>query len=192
MSDSEAAIVLIVDDEKDVLEVFRRWLEEEYEVHTATDGAEALAHLEENDVDVVLLDRRMPGLTGDEVLERINELGLDCKVAMVTAVEPDLDIIQMGFDAYVVKPPSYEGLRNTIEDLLERRQYSEHRQEYWSLLSKRAVLESEASATELAQSEEYQELLKRIEMLAIKLGEARDHMGDDVTFLSTIQDIEGG
>lgn len=190
MTDASPATVLIVDDEKNVLEVFKRWLEDDYEVYTAVDGDTALQLLAEDGIDVVLLDRRMPGISGDEVLERINELDLECKVAMVTAVEPDLDIIEMGFDSYVVKPPTFEGLHQTIENLLERRSHSDRRQEYWSLLSKRNALQSELSQTDLEESEEYTELVARIETLSDELGEARERMGEDTEFVSTMRDIE--
>jgi len=55
-------------------------------------------------VDVVLLDRMMPGMSGQEVLAAIRERGLDCRVAMVTAVDADFDVIEMGFDEYLGKP----------------------------------------------------------------------------------------
>lgn len=192
MTESNSATVLIVDDEGDVLEVFRRWLEEDYDVYTANNGNEALELLESNGIDVVLLDRRMPGISGDEVLERINELDMDCKVAMVTAVEPDLDIIAMGFDSYVVKPPTYEGLHNTIENLLARREHSDLRQEYWSLLSKRHTLREEMSTAELEDNDEYAELEDRIDALAKALGEGHDRMAEDTEFISAMRDIEGG
>lgn len=192
MTESNSATVLIVDDEGDVLEVFRRWLEEDYDVYTANNGNEALDLLESNGIDVVLLDRRMPGISGDEVLERIIEFDMDCKVAMVTAVEPDLDIIAMGFDSYVVKPPTYEGLHSTIENLLDRREHSDRRQEYWSLLSKRHTLREEMSTAELEDNDEYTELESRIESLAEDLGEEHDRMAEDSEFISAMRDIEGG
>lgn len=191
MTETTSATILIVDDEKDVLETFARWLEDDYEVLTANDGSEALDILEANGIDIVLLDRRMPGLSGDEVLERIIELDLDCQVAMVTAVEPDLDIIGMGFDSYVVKPPTYEEFHETIENLLSRREHSDKRQEYWSLLSKRNALEEEVVRDQLEESEEYRALLQRIDELRDELAEARDRMAEDTEFVSIMRKIEG-
>ncbi len=192
MSDSDLPAVLIVDDEPSILEVFEHWLEDDYEVYTALGGEDAMALLETEDIDVVLLDRRMPGFSGDEVLKLIKELGHECQVAMVTAVEPNLDIIEMGFDAYIVKPPTYDGLKATIENLLDRREYPGHRREYWSLLSKRFVLEEQLTRTELENSEEYHALLDRIEALETLLGQAKERMAEDTDFISTIRDIERG
>jgi CheY-like chemotaxis protein len=62
--------VLIVDDESEVADVYALRLREEYETRTAYGGEEALDTID-SDMDVVLLDRRMPDLSGDEVLERI-------------------------------------------------------------------------------------------------------------------------
>lgn len=191
MTESTSVSILLVDDEPDVLKTFERWLEDEYEVFTAIDGNEALEILESNGIDIVLLDRRMPGLSGDEVLERITTLDLDCQVAMVTAVEPGLDIVEMGFDEYVVKPPTYDEFHDTIENLLERRDHSETRQEFWSLLSKRNTLEHEIDSAQLDDSEEYNTLLQRIEDLKDELAAAEDRMGEDTAFVSAMREIEG-
>lgn len=190
MTDSEQATVLVVDDDKRVTELFGRWLEDDYDVYKALDGTEALRILEDEHIDVVLLDRRMPGLSGDDVLETMTDQGMDCQIAMVTAVEPDVDIVEMGFDDYVVKPPSREELNRTVQSLLERRKYPERRQEYWSLLSKRAVLERQMSDSELAESDEYAELQSQIDRVEDELEAGHERMADDVEFLSTIRDIE--
>ncbi|MFB6373664.1 MAG: tetratricopeptide repeat protein, partial [Bradymonadaceae bacterium] len=58
--------------------------------------------------------------TPDRVLEEVRERGLDTRVAMVTAVDPDLDILKLDFDEYVTKPLSEEDLQETVEQLLTR------------------------------------------------------------------------
>ncbi|MFA9518634.1 response regulator [Halopenitus sp. H-Gu1] len=192
MTDSTTTSVLIVDDEESVVQLFRQWLKDDYDVHTALNGDEALEILEGDPIDVVLLDRRMPGLSGDEVLETINEEGMDCKVAMVTAVDPGLEVIEMGFDDYVVKPPSREELHQTIENLLERGEHSERQQEYWSLLSKREVLRDKMSESELEESDEYAELKTQIAELRDEIEATQERMGEDVEFLTTLRHIENG
>lgn len=92
-SDDEALldrdpVVLVVDDEEDLANLYSQWLSDDYAVRTAYNGEQALERLDET-VDVVLLDRRMPGLSGDDALNRIREREYDCRVAMVTAVDPD-------------------------------------------------------------------------------------------------------
>jgi DNA-binding response OmpR family regulator len=166
--EESAPTVLIVDDEVNITELFSAWLEDSYDVRTATGGEEALEKLTE-DVDVVLLDRRMPGLSGDEVLEVIREETPDCRVAMVTAVEPDFDVIEMGFDDYLTKPINREDLEGVIETLLERQEYDERMQEYFALTSKKATLEAAKPTSELEASEEYQTLVSEVEALESEL-----------------------
>ncbi len=88
MSD-DLPLVLVVEDEPDLADLYATWLRGEYRVRVAYGGREALEKLDD-EVEVVLLDRRMPDLSGDEALKEIRERGFDCRVAMVTAVEPDL------------------------------------------------------------------------------------------------------
>ena len=109
MPEDDAAVVLVVDDEEEVAEVFSLWLRDVYETRVATGGEAALEAVD--GVDLVLLDRRMPDLSGDETLARMRERGYDGPVAMVTAVDPDFDIVEMAFDDYLVKPISKEELQ---------------------------------------------------------------------------------
>lgn len=183
--------VLVVEDEKDVADMFRRWLEEDYTVSVALSGSEALETLEQDDIDIVLLDRLMPGLSGDEVLERIEEKGYECRVAMVTAVEPDFDIVEMGFDEYITKPSSPEELKTTVEVLLERRKRSRQLQEYASLRVKQAALGLEKGEKELEESEEYETLISRIEKLENSLEELNEDMTES-DFLTAVRDIDNG
>lgn len=149
--------VLVVEDETELAELFAEWLAEEYEVDVATDGETAL-DLVDGDTDVVLLDRLMPGISGDEVLETIRERGFDCRVAMVTAVEPNFDVLDMGFDDYVVKPVFREDIRRLVSGLRERDEYDRHLSELFSLASKLAALESHKQRDELTENEGYRRL----------------------------------
>ena len=160
--------VLIVDDKRDVADTYAIWLRDEYEVRTAYSGAEALEQLDAA-VDVVLLDRRMPDLHGDEVLERIRDRDLDCRVAMVTAVEPDFDIIGMGFDTYLVKPVFGDELLETIDHLLARTEYESDVREYFALASKKSILEAEKTRAELEASDEYAALMERLSDIRAEL-----------------------
>ncbi|MFB6163446.1 MAG: response regulator transcription factor, partial [Halococcoides sp.] len=97
MSIATQASVLVVEDERSTAEAYARVLDDEYAVEVATTGEHALELLDES-TDVVLLDRRMPGLSGAEVLAEIAERSVDCRVAMVTAVEPGFDSPLHGFE----------------------------------------------------------------------------------------------
>ena len=188
MSDSDRPVILIVEDEPDVAETYRLWLREDYEVEMAHDGDEGLSKLDPS-VDVVLLDRMMPGLSGDEVLEQIRERDLGCRVSMVTAVEPDFDILEMGFDAYLSKPIRSEELHETVENLLDRSSYDALLQEYYSLVEKRATLEATKSKAELAESEEYDELKDEIAKLEDDLSDSLGGIEDDADFIATLRGL---
>jgi response regulator RpfG family c-di-GMP phosphodiesterase len=178
--------VLVVDDEPNVAEGYALWLEDDYDVRVATGGEEALETL--SDADAVLLDRRMPGMSGDEVLERIHEGDYDCRVAMVTAVDPDFDIIDMPFDAYLTKPVEREDLRATVDQLLTLSEYDETVQEQFRLAEKRATLEMKKPRSELEESAEYKALTERLEELEETTTDIVESM-DHETFSSTVRDL---
>jgi DNA-binding response OmpR family regulator len=188
MTGSETPVVLIVEDEPDVAETYNLWLADDYAVRMAGSGDEGLAELDD-EVDVVLLDRMMPGLSGDEVLARIRERELDCRVAMVTAVEPDFDILEMGFDAYLCKPIRSQQLHETVENLLERSAYDDMLQEYYSLVEKQATLEATKSSAELADNEEYLGLRERVDELQEGLSDTLGGIDDDEDFIATLRGL---
>jgi DNA-binding response OmpR family regulator len=180
MSD-DTPLVLVVEDERDLAELYRAWLAESYRVRTARDGQAALDELDD-EVAVVLLDRRMPDLSGDEVLDRIRERGFDCRVAMVTAVEPDTDIVDMAFDDYLVKPVSKEELVRMVENLRIRDAYGDGVKRLFSLASKKALLESEKDRNALDASTEYRQL-------CANLTDLRDELDDKLAQLSESNDL---
>ena len=180
--EDDATGVLVVDDEQRLADLFGTWLRADWEVSVAYDGESALEALDD-DVEVILLDRRMPGLSGDEVLEEVRDRDADVRVVMVTAVDPDFDIVDMGFDDYVVKPVSKDDLLEVVERMESRSAYDRSVQRYYSLASKKALLESEKPASELEGSGEYQDLVAEFEDL-------RDEADAAVDELSTKDDFE--
>ncbi|PSP85673.1 DNA-binding protein [Halobacteriales archaeon QS_1_68_17] len=170
MTVGEPATVLIVDDEPNVADAYAAQLRGEYDVSVAYSGEGALDELDER-VDIVLLDRRMPGLSGDEVLRRVREEDIDCRVAMVTAVNPDFDIIDMPFDDYISKPVTQDDLLGIIDRLLTCAAYERQLQEYYALSSKHATLVANKTEAELAQSDEFAELERRRVALRERLDE---------------------
>ncbi|SFR45751.1 Response regulator receiver domain-containing protein [Halogeometricum rufum] len=185
---ADQPLVLIVEDEPDLADLYATWLRENCTVRVAYGGHEALDELDE-DVDVVLLDRRMPDLSGDEALAEIRNRGFDCRVAMVTAVEPDFDIVAMGFDDYLVKPVSKEALEETVDNLLRRNTYNDGVQELFSLASKKALLESEKEATALEENEEYQELDTRLTELREDLDETLQQFDEERDIAAVYRDL---
>jgi DNA-binding response OmpR family regulator len=188
MSEGDAAVVLVVDDEEEVAEVFSLWLQDVYETRVATGGEAALEAID--GVDLVLLDRRMPDLSGDETLERMRERGYDGPVAMVTAVDPDFDIVEMAFDDYLVKPISKEELHETAERLLSVQNYDSRTQDQFALARKLAALEVEKDEAELEASEEYAELRRQFEEAQGALDDAFADM-DEQARTALLEDLEG-
>ncbi len=100
--------MLIVDDERDICELLKDFFQEKgFAVLSAFSGEEAIAKLDEQEADVMLLDILLPGLSGIEVLKRIKEHHPKVRVIMVTAidqVELRCQAQQYGAVAYVTKP----------------------------------------------------------------------------------------
>ncbi|MDR9381426.1 MAG: HalX domain-containing protein [Natronomonas sp.] len=180
--------ILVVEDEQALIELYVRWLDHEYTVLTAGGGEEALETFD-SEVDVVLLDRLMPGMSGDEVLGEIRSRASTCKVAMVTAVEPDFDVITMGFDDYLTKPVEREELLDTIQRLLSRSQFDEIEQELYALSSKQAALRASKPKEELEDNDEFGQLQERIRELRDDLDTTLPEMNDD-EFVAMVRDIE--
>lgn len=156
--------VLIVDDEPDITETYSEFLSESYTVDVAHSGEAALESLTPA-VDVVLLDRRMPGMSGDDVLEEIRRSDYDCRVVMITAVDPEVDIIGMEFDEYLVKPVTDDQLHDVVERMLAREAVDEQIQRMIEVASKLATIESKLEYEQLENSEKYTRLREEFESL---------------------------
>jgi len=170
--------VLVVEDEPDIASLYAGFLEERYAVTVAETAAEAIEQVGAT-VDVVLLDRRLPDGSGDEVLEHIRQAEYDCRVAMVTAVEPDFDIIDMGFDLYLTKPVSRTKLLAAIDTLLTRSEYDDLLQEAAALASKRAVLNSQKPAAQREENDSYADLVSRLEDLDTDIDDLGESLSSD-------------
>lgn len=179
--------VLIVEDERDLADLYSTYLESEYQVTTAHSGEQALEVLD-MDPDVILLDRRMPGMSGDELLDVIQESVEDTRIGMVTAVDPDFDILDMGIDEYLVKPIEEDDLHRIVERLVDKRELDDKRLELSFKRVRRNVLEVEKSPTELSESEVYQSLEKDINQLE----EEVDSTEGDLDIQDNLTDISSG
>lgn len=177
MGEHEAATILIVDDEPGLADGHAARLEQ-HDVRTAYDGDEALEVLDD-DVDIVFLDRRMPGLSGDEVLEEARKREFNCRIVMLTGIEPSVDIVSMGFDEYLQKPVDRLELENAIERMLRRSTYDAKLQEYFSLSAKRATLETEHPDEDLTGVDEYERLCRRLEAIENELDETLAELPDN-------------
>jgi DNA-binding response OmpR family regulator len=177
MTRVDEGTVLVVDDEPQLAELYSMQLAEEYEVRTATGGPEALDLVDE-EVDVALLDRRMPRMSGDELLDKLRERGIEAKVAMLTAVDPDVDIVDMPFDDYRTKPVAAAELRGLVRTLLLRASYDERSQEFFQLASKKAALETAGKED----TEEYRQLSERMAAVREEIDATLDQVDTEAAF----------
>lgn len=164
----ETKSILVVEDEESVAALYTQILSDDYDVEVANNGGEALMKFGDH-TDVVLLDRRLPGTSGDEILEQLKSKDNDCHIAMVSSIEPDFDVIEMGFDDYLVKPVENTELERTVERLLTLDEYQELYQELSAKLVKKNIVEVEKADAQLDESDEYQALLDRIDELESQL-----------------------
>jgi two-component system response regulator ResD len=116
--------VLVVDDEPAIVTVVRERLEREgFAVRAVASGEEALAHIEADPADLVVLDLMLPGIDGFEVLRRLRTEGHAVPVIVLTARDEDVDKIvglELGADDYLVKPFNPRELSARIRALLRR------------------------------------------------------------------------
>ncbi|WP_436924133.1 response regulator transcription factor [Halosimplex amylolyticum] len=161
--------VLVVDDNRVIADTYAQFLAEDYEVRAVTSGSVALEALGPS-TEVVVLDRRMPGLSGDEVLTRIAERAHECRVVVVTAVEPDVDVVDLPFDGYLVKPVGRDELVAAVDEMHRRADYDDALRQFLALASKKATLEVRADEEELAESDAYARIEERLEAKREALG----------------------
>ena len=116
--------VLVVEDHEELAATIARVLRREgMAVDVILDGRQALAQAEINSYDVVVLDRDLPGLHGDDVCRSLVADGSECRVLMLTAagtVEERVDGLGLGADDYLPKPFAFAELIARIRALCRR------------------------------------------------------------------------
>ncbi len=117
--------ILIVDDEKIVRESLFHWFEEEgYIVDTAEDGEAAIKKYEQNKFDLLLVDMKMPGMSGIELLNKIKAFDKDSVIILITAfasVPTAIAALKNGAYDYVTKPVDPDELAHLVKNALEQR-----------------------------------------------------------------------
>jgi DNA-binding response OmpR family regulator len=110
--------ILVVDDELEVCDLLKEFLSARgYEIHIATDGLSALEKLKAVSPHLVLLDMRMPGMDGIEVLKEMKKIEPSVPVIMVTAVTEEDEAkstFQFGAFDYITKPVNLDYLENVV------------------------------------------------------------------------------
>jgi len=113
--------VLIVEDEAIVRDALKDWLKDIYQVATAETGEEALELIKERDFDILIVDLRLPGKSGLQVLREAKEIKPHTKCIVITAypsVELAVEAMKLGAVDYLIKPVSPAGLEELIRGTL--------------------------------------------------------------------------
>jgi len=118
------ALVLVVDDEQDIRDASERILSRAgYQVQKASRGDEALDIVNKNGVDIVLLDLKMPGMDGLDVLARIRKLNTEIQVIVITGyatVETAIEAMKQGAYDFIPKPFEPDQLRIVVNRAWEK------------------------------------------------------------------------
>ena len=110
--------ILIVDDEKEIVELLKdRVIAKGHSVNTAYDGKEAMELIKSNSYDLIFLDHNMPGLTGLELLRYVKQNNLKPKIAIITAYEEidEFFMKRLGADEYLTKPVKMKDIDDIID-----------------------------------------------------------------------------
>ena len=162
--------LLIVDDEDGPRQSLRVIFKDEYDLLMAEDGPTAIKLAQENDIDVAVLDIRMAGMSGIEVLERLKYVKPDIEAIMMTAFETTDTIrqaLRLRACDYINKPFDLATMRSAVSQAMQRR-----------------TLESEIHSS----AEKVQELLNELQNQRVEEQIARTR-GD--IYASIIHDING-
>lgn len=171
--------VLVADDERLMADAYAQWLEDAYPTRVAYGGDEAVELFDET-VDVAVLDRRMPDRSGDDVAAMIREQAADCGVGMVSASEPGLDVVDVAYDQYLVKPVTDpDALRGLVETLHRRVSYGPKTRRLLALASKKEDIEARVSTGELERSSEYADMIDELETLQSEVAGACETLADE-------------
>ncbi len=123
--DAEQARILLVDDEPRLLASLHDLLDHRgYQLVTATNGGEAVAQLSKLRFDLVLLDLRLPDMSGHQIMDFINGRGIDANVIMMSGdvgIDSAIGALKRGAYDYLRKPYSHEELLKTVANALQQR-----------------------------------------------------------------------
>jgi DNA-binding response OmpR family regulator len=127
----ERKSILIVDDEKNIRLTLSQALQVlQVETDTATNGEEALAKLKEKEFGLILLDLKMPGMDGMEVLRQVSEIRPDIRIIIITAygtVESAVEAMKLGAADFIQKPFATEEIRELVSRVIDREKLDEQK-----------------------------------------------------------------
>jgi signal transduction histidine kinase len=209
MNELEKPTILYVDDEESNLRIFKNTFRKKYNVVTALSAVEGLKILENENIDLILSDQRMPGMSGIEFLKLAFEKYPDLNRILITAYS-DYDILKDAVNEikifqYIEKPWNEDDIQGTIDSAIKihRLQLENHKltknliESNDELLKKNDELNLEIelhkkTQLELIKEKEYAERCDRLKsaFLANMSHEIRTPMNSIMGFLSLIEDEE--
>jgi len=136
------ASILIVDDEQGVRESLRMILKSSYKIYLAQGGEEALTCIQKNKIDLILLDLRMPGLSGLDTLREIRKISADIDVIIVTAYGTIANVqqaITCGVSDFITKPFDVFEVLHVVNRTIKKR---------YDILKTEAIFQKIRSLTE--------------------------------------------
>ena len=144
--------ILIVDDEVVVCSLLRKELSERgYICSTALDGHNALTKLAAQDFDVILLDIKLPGLSGMEVLSTIRSARYNTAAIMITgvrSVDTAVEAMKLGAADYIVKPFSPDEVNTSIQTVLDTQKQLPEKSDYQTPLCRGSETEDRSAVGE--------------------------------------------
>jgi DNA-binding NtrC family response regulator len=115
--------ILVVDDEVEICDLLQDFLTQEgYEVFTATNGVEAISLGKQNELDLALLDIKMPEMDGIEVFRKLKKVRRDMGVIILTGygtLGTAKEAMRLGAYDYLTKPFDLGLVKNVIQEALE-------------------------------------------------------------------------
>ena len=158
--------ILVAEDELLPRKNICRVLEEEglYQIHEAADGNAAIEAVDKNDLDLVLLDLKMPGADGMTVLQHVRQASPQTLVLIMTAyasLETSVEALRLGAQDYIFKPIVLDGVVKKVRTLMENKRLA------WEIQTLRRQINLEFEGTELiGNSPANAEILEVIEKVA--------------------------
>lgn len=142
--------ILIIDDEKAIRKTLTEILSfEGFTIDEASDGAEALKKIKENNYDCILCDIKMPKVDGLEVLEKTKETNPDVPFIVISGhgnIETAVDAVKKGAYDFISKPPDLNRLLITIRNAMERKSLVTETKQLRKKISRQSEMVGESSA----------------------------------------------
>lgn len=166
---TDAPEIVVADEDRRLTGLFQRWFEPTYDVHRAHDRTELLEAVD-GETTAVLYDTHLPGTAHADVPTLVGSVSETCRLVALLTGRIDLGLLEYNCDAVVRKPAVKDTVHEVIETQVERYGETPGEREYHSLLEKREALSSSVSAAVLAESNRYEGLCERLEVLADEHG----------------------